>query len=88
MTSAYGRYASQISSTVKVRLPYTFFKNGVLGFQSRFNFHAENVLVKKILDADAAAGGLILIARADAAVRCADFVFARDGTPKPLSSSM
>ena len=52
-----------------------FFKNGVLGFQSRFNFHAENVLVKKILDADAAAGGLILIARADAAVRCADFVF-------------
>ena len=50
-------------------------QDGVLHLERRLHLHAEHVLVHQILDADAAAGGFVLIARADAAVGGSDFVF-------------
>ena len=51
-------------------------ENGVLLSEHGFQLEAEDLLVQQILHADALAGGLVLIARSDAALRRANFVFA------------
>gem|GEM_PF-3653361 len=52
-------------------------QHGVLLRQRRLQLQAEDLLVQQILDADALAGGLVLVARADAALRGADLVLAQ-----------
>ena len=52
-------------------------ENGIFHLKGSLNLHAEHMLVEQVLDANAAAGSLVLIARADAAVGGADFVFAQ-----------
>ena len=52
-------------------------ENGILHLEGSLDLHAEHMLVEQVLDANAAASGLVLVARADAAVGGADFVFAQ-----------
>ena len=52
-------------------------ENGIFHLKGSLDLHAEHMLVEQVLDANAAAGSLVLIARADAAVGGADFVFAQ-----------
>ena len=52
-------------------------ENGIFHLKGSFDLHAEHMLVEQVLDANAAAGSLVLIARTDAAVGGADFVFAQ-----------